>query len=87
MLHKGLARAASLSLQVFTLLRHVAQWAGIKVGAGANFTVQIIGRILDAMMARLTSMAAHSLNTIGHHIDPVPLIVAGGWMLSQGSPF
>lgn len=87
MLHKGLARTAALAQQVFTLLRHAAAWAGIKVNAGANFTAQIIQRILDAMMARLTSMAAHSLNTVGHHIDPIPLIIAGGWALSAGSAF
>ena len=87
MIHKGLARSMALSQQVFTLLRHAAEWTGIKLAAGVDFTVQIIRRILDKMMARLEHMAAHALSTVGHHIDPVPLIIAGGWLLSGGSAF
>lgn len=84
-IHNGLSRMAALSAQVFELLRLAARWARIEMRPGAEFTAQIIKRILDAMMARLNAMAAHALVTIGHELTPLPLIVAGGWLLSGGS--
>lgn len=83
MLMNGMTRMATLGTQVFTLLRHAATWAGITVAAGADFTTQIIGRILTTMLARLNAMATHAINTIGNHLVAMPLIVAGGWALSQ----
>lgn len=87
MLHNGMCKAAAFSEQVFILLRHAATWAGITVAAGAAFTVQIIGRILVVMLARLKAMAAHAINTAGQNMVALPLIVAGGWVLSSGAAF
>ena len=84
MLHNGLCKAAAFSQQVFQLLRYAATWAGITVKAGSEFTVQIIGRILGTMMARLTAMSAHAITTVGVDLVPLPLIVAGGWAISSG---
>ena len=87
MLNNGMCKAAAFSGQVFDLLRHAATWAGITVAAGADFTVQIIGRIMFIMLARLKAMAAHAINTLGQNMLPLPLIVAGGWALSGGAAF
>jgi triacylglycerol lipase len=83
MLLNGMTKMATLGAQVHTLLRHAATWAGVTVGAGADFTTQIIGRILSTMLARLNGMAAHAINTIGNKLVAMPLVVAGGWALGQ----
>ena len=85
MIYNGLCKAAAFADKVFTLLRHAATWAGIKLAAGANFTAAIIGRILETMLARLKAMATHAINTIGHGMLPLPLIVAGGWAIAHAS--
>ncbi len=85
MLLNGLVKMSQLAGQVFTLLRHAAHWAGIKLAAGADFTASIIGHILDAMMARVKAMAFHALNTVGQGTGPLPLLIAGGWAFSGGS--
>jgi triacylglycerol lipase len=85
MLMKGLYKAAALGEQVYQLLHYAAKWAGIKVAAGANFTAEIIGRIFDAMLATLKSMALHAISTAGHNLVPLPLIVAGGGVLTSGT--
>jgi triacylglycerol lipase len=84
MIHNGLCKAAAFSQQVFQLLRYAATWAGITVQAGADFTVQIIGRILNIMMARLKAMAAHAITRSNLHLVPLPLMIAGGWAISGG---
>jgi triacylglycerol lipase len=83
MLLNGMTKMAALGAQVHTLLRHAATWAGVTVGPGADFTAQIIGRILSTMLARLNGMAAHAINTIGNKLVAMPLVVAGGWALGQ----
>jgi hypothetical protein len=83
MLLNGMTKLATLGDQVFTLLRHAATWAGIKVGVGADFTTQIISRILSTMLARLNAMATHAINTIANKLVAMPLAVAGGWALAH----
>ena len=85
MLLNGLCKAAALGEQVYQLLHYAAQWAGIQVTAGANFTAEIIGRIFDAMLATLKSMAMHAISTSSHNLVPLTLIVAGGWVLTSGT--
>jgi triacylglycerol lipase len=70
MLMNGLYKVAALGEQVYQLLHYSAQWAGIQVTAGANFTAEIIGRIFDAMLATLKSMAMHAISTAGHNLVP-----------------
>lgn len=84
MLLNGMTKMSAFGSQVFTLLRHAATWAGITVAAGADFTTQIIGRILGAMLARLNAMASHAINTLGHHLVAMPLVVAGGFAIAHG---
>ncbi len=84
MIHNGLCKAAAFSQQVFQLLRYAATWAGITVQAGADFTVQIISRILATMMARLKAMAAHAIVRTTIELVPLPLMVAGGWAIAGG---
>lgn len=86
MLLSGLHKAAALGTQVYTMLRHAATWAGITVKAGAEFTAQILRRIVGAMLSRLQQLAAMSLAAITHGLLPLPLLMAGGWQLAQGLP-
>ena len=83
MLLTGLARAGALAAQVFQLLRHAATWAGIKLSAGAQFTADIIRKILDMMLSKLAQMAAVALTAAQHGLAPMPLIVGGAWALAQ----
>lgn len=83
MLLSGMARAQALAGQVYTLLRHAAKWAGIAVSAGADFTAAIIRRILDTMLSKLTQIGTLALSMGSRGIHPLPLIIAGGWMLAQ----
>lgn len=87
MLLAGLARAQAIASQVYTLLRHAAKWAGITVSAGADFTAQIIRRILDMMLSKLAQIGALALTVGSRGLLPLPLIVAGGWALSQARVF
>lgn len=84
MLAKGLFKAAALGEQVYQLLRHTAQWAGIRVTAGADFTAEIISRIFHVMVARLKSMALHAVTRVTHNLVPLSLVVVGGWALTSG---
>lgn len=86
MLLTGLYKAAALGAQVCTKLRHAATWAGITMAAGAEFTAQILRRIVGAMLSRLQQIATLSLAAITHELVPLPLLVAGGWSLAQGLP-
>lgn len=83
MIHNGMTKIAGLGEQVFTLLRRAAEWAGITMGAGAQFTTQIIGRILSMMMSRLNTMAAHALHAGANHLVAMPLAIAGGFVLAH----
>lgn len=86
LLVSGMARAAALSQQVFQLLRYAASWAGITVNAGADFTVAIIQRILQAMLARLKQLAVLSLDAVMRGLVPLPLVIAGSWVLANAVP-
>jgi hypothetical protein len=79
----GMARAQALASQVYTLLRHAAKWAGITVAAGADFTVQVIRRILDMMLSKLAQIGALALTVGSRGLLPLPLVIAGGWALVQ----
>ena len=83
MIMNGLCKAATLGEQVLKLLRYAAQWAGIQVVKGANFTAEVIGAILSKMVARLKAMAQHAINTVGQGMVALPLVMAGGWGLAQ----
>ena len=65
----------------FTLLRYESTWAGINVSAGADFTTQIISRILTTMLARLNALAIHAVNSINNNNITMPMLLAGGWLL------
>jgi pimeloyl-ACP methyl ester carboxylesterase len=82
MLMNGLAKAATLGAQVLQLLRYAAQWAGIQVVKGADFTAEIIGGILRKLLARLKALAQHAINTMGQGMVALPLVMAGGWGLA-----
>lgn len=84
MILSGLYRAAGIGEQVWELLRYAATWAGITVAKGANFTVTILRRILEVMLSKLKQIATMSLTTLTRNIKPLPLIVAGSWVLANG---
>jgi len=84
LLLNGLYKTAALGAQVYTMLRHAATWAGIKVAAGAEFTAQILRRIVAAMLSRLQQIAIQALGAVTRELVPLPLLIAGGWQLAQG---
>jgi len=87
MLLNGLYRVKLLGEQVFQLLRYAAQWAGIELAAGAEFTAGIIRLILGKMLATLRFLAADALAHPTRHLLPLQLIVAGGFALSACTAF
>ena len=83
----GLYKAAALAGEVYQLLCYAAKWAGIQLSAGADFTAQIIRSLLEAMMRQLQALAIKSVIFATRSLStPLPLIVAGGWMISGGTP-
>lgn len=85
MLHNGMTKMAFLGEQIVTLLRHAATWAGINVAAGAQFTTQVIARILSMMMSRLNSMAMHAIHAGTNNLVAMPLVIAGGFALAHSA--
>jgi len=59
-------------------------WAGIHHVEGVIFTAQIIRRILETMLRHLRNMALHALTKAGQNLSPLPLVIAGGWVLASG---
>ena len=86
MLMNGLCKAAKLGAQILQLLRYAAQWAGIKVVEGVNFTAEIIAAILGKMLARLKAMAQHAFTTMRRGLVALPLVMAGGWGIASSLP-
>lgn len=86
MLVSGLYRMASLPDRVFTLLRHAATWAGVKMQAGADFTAAALRAILGVMMARLAQIGNLALITVTRGLRAMPLAIAGTWALGQAMP-
>ena len=84
MILSGLYRAAALADEVWTLLRHAATWAGIQMAKGADFTVTILRRVLEVMLAKLRAVAALSLATLSHHLKPLPLLIPRQWTIKGG---
>ncbi len=82
----GLHKMVALGAQVYTMLRHAATWAGITVKAGAEFTAQILRRIVAAMLSRLQQIATLSLAAVTSELLPLPLLLAGGCQLVQSLP-
>ena len=87
MIHNGLCKLGLYATQIFSLLRHAAAWAGLKMAAGADFTAGIIKIIFNKMMSTLTAMAAHAVVMRNSGMMPLPLIIAGGWSLVSGSAY
>ena len=81
----GMHKAKQLGEQILQLLGYAATWAGITIASGAQFTAEIIGRILDKMLSTLRQLAVSSLAMALHNIQPLPLVIAGTWsLLSHG---
>lgn len=83
MLLNQLYKTAALAGKVYQLLCHAAKWAGIHLAEGAEFTAQIIRKILEKMLAHLKTIALQAILNGTQHLIPQPLIVTGGWMLAS----
>ena len=78
----GLYKLKALGDQVLRLLGYAAEWAGIKIAAGADFTARIIGLILNKMLAALRALALDALNHPTRYLLPVPLAIAASAITS-----
>lgn len=86
-LMNGLYQMKLLGEQVFQLLRYAAEWAGIEVAAGAQFTAKIIQLILAKMLAALRTLASDALAHPTRYLRPLALVAAGGFALTGCSAF
>lgn len=84
---QGLYKAKQLGEQIFTLLGYAATWAGITVVSGAQFTAEIITRILNKMLATLRQLAIQALSNPIGTLMPVPLAMGAAWALAACSNF
>ncbi len=84
---KGLYRVAALGEQVFELMRSAAEWAGVPLRAGADFTVEVIRAILEAMLAALKTLASAALSNPTIGLVPVPLLLGASWVLTGAGAF
>ena len=82
---KGLNRIKLLGQKIYILLKHAAVWAGIKAVEGADFTADIIKRILSKMLSTLRYLAANSLAFISRNITPLTIGIGAAWALSAAS--
>lgn len=78
----GMARIQAISPQVFGLMRDFAQFAGVAMKAGAEFTVAIIRRILQTMLSTLMPIARTAAIQAGRGLLPLPLVIAGASALA-----
>lgn len=83
----GLYKAKNLGEQIIALLGYAAKWAGITIASGAQFTAEIIKRILGKMLLTLRHMALHALSNPTGTLMPVPLIMGSAWALSSCGAF
>ena len=83
----GMYRMKLLGEQIFRLLRYAAEWAGIELAEGAQFTAAVIRLILGKMLATLRFLAADALAHPTRSLLPLSLIAAGGFALSACSVF
>jgi pimeloyl-ACP methyl ester carboxylesterase len=78
MLVSGMYRAKALGEQIFQLLRFAAQWAGITLASGAEFTAGVIRAILMRMLDTLRALTTDALANPTRFLRPLPLALAGG---------
>ncbi len=78
----GLYKIKALGDQLLQLLGYAAQWAGIKIASGADFTARMIGLILAKMVASVQQLAANALAHPGRFLMPMPLIIASTLLTS-----
>jgi triacylglycerol lipase len=83
----GLYRAKNLGEQIITLLGYAAKWAGITVVSGAQFTAEIIKRILHKMLLTLRHMAVAALADPTGTLVPMALVMSGSWALASCGAF
>jgi triacylglycerol lipase len=84
---KGMHKAKQLGEQIVQLLGYAAQWAGIQVASAAQFTEAIIAKILERMLSALKHAAAVALNAATHLTSPLPLLIAGTFLLASSTAF
>jgi len=83
----GMHKTQQLGEQILKLLGYAASWAGITVKTGAQFTAEIIARILDKMLATLRHLAVGAMIAGAHNLQPLPLVIAGAWSLMSHNTF
>jgi len=86
-LMKGMHKAKELGDQIVQLLGYAAQWAGITIASGVQFTEAIIAKILERMLSALTTAGAVALNAAAHLTSPLPLLMTGAFLLTSSAAF
>jgi triacylglycerol lipase len=87
MIWKALHKTKELTGQIFKLLGYAAKWAGIKITSAAQFTTEIIQKILNKMLQTLRQMAVVALADPAAGLAPLPLIIGSQWVLSTYGVF
>ena len=67
------------------LLRMAARWADIHVANDASLTNTVIRAILQAMTSRINQVGIAALQRAASRIRPVPLLIAGGMLISASA--
>ena len=80
---KGLNKLKLLGEKIYQLLKYAAKWAGIKAVEAADFTADIIRKILAKMLVTLKAIAAGSLQFAVRNINPVSIGMLGGMLLTS----
>jgi triacylglycerol lipase len=86
-LMKGMHKAKALGEQIVQLLGYAAQWAGITIASGVQFTEAIIAKILERMLSALTHAGMVALSAAAHLTAPLPLMIAGTFLLTSSAAF
>jgi triacylglycerol lipase len=86
MLVNGLYKAKQLGDQVMQLLGYAAQWAGMKLAKGAEFTAEIIRVILAKMLAAIRAYATIALQRATRNLVPIALGTAAAWSAVRFMP-
>jgi triacylglycerol lipase len=86
LLYRGVHKLNALGAQIYQLMGYAADWAGIKLAQGAQFTAAIIKLILDKMLATLKAIAVATVTRGPIGLSPMGLAIPA-WVLMSSNVF
>lgn len=84
---KAINISTLLGKTVIRLLSYAATWAGIQANKAADFTFTVIRALLEKMLVSMRFLAASAIRRVPYNLTPMPIDLAGSWILTAASAF